>query len=176
MTYGLDDYVLCVGRLEPRKNQLMLLASMEDSDRTLVFADGGFAYGDEYAAACRNFARKGRTVFTGRLSRSLLISAYRNARVACSPSWYELPGLATLEAARWSPRVVASPWGTVREYLGEGGLYAEPDDIRGLEAVLRDAWNRGPVSSLSEHVAAFTWIRTALETERVYREIAAGGD
>jgi glycosyltransferase involved in cell wall biosynthesis len=171
-TFGLGDFVLCVGRLEPRKNQLMLLAALEESDLTVVFADGGFSYAPEYTAACRKFSRRGRTVFTGRLTPALLQSAYRNARVSCLPSWYELPGLATLESALWGRQVVTCPYGTIGDYLGSSALYAEPDDPQGLGVRILESWDRTPDFSLRQRASEFTWARTARETEKVYLEIA----
>jgi glycosyltransferase involved in cell wall biosynthesis len=171
--FGLDDFVLCVGRLEPRKNQLMLLAALEESDVTMVFADGGFSYAPEYAAACRKFSRRGRTVFTGRLPSPLLRSAYRSARVSCLPSWYELPGLATLESALWGRQVVTTDYGTIRDYLGESCLYAEPDDVRGLAEKIREAWDRadGPGDAgLHARAASFGWERTVAATAAAYGE------
>jgi len=56
-TYNVDNYILCVGRLEQRKNQLSLLKALETSDHTIVFAGGGFSYEENYAAAC-NKARE----------------------------------------------------------------------------------------------------------------------
>ncbi len=168
--FGVEDFVLCVGRLEPRKNQLMLLAALEEDEITVVFADGGFAYARGYAEACRKFARRGRTLFTGRLPPRMLRSAYLAARVSCLPSWYELPGLATLEAALWSRNVVASPWGTIGEYLGQTCLYAEPDDFPGLRSQILKAWESPPSSALRAHAAQFTWARTVKETEALYRE------
>ncbi|MEO7425509.1 MAG: glycosyltransferase family 4 protein [Fibrobacteria bacterium] len=171
--FGLDEFILCVGRLEPRKNQLMLLAALEESEVTVVFADGGFSYAPEYAEACRKFSRRGRTVFTGRLASPLLRSAYRSAKVSCLPSWYELPGLATLESALWGRQVVTTDYGTIRDYLGESCLYAEPDDVRGLAEKISEAWDRdsGPGDAgLHARAAAFRWERTVAATEAAYRE------
>lgn len=170
-TYGLSDFVLCVGRLEPRKNQLMLLAALEESNLTLVFADGGFSYAPEYAEACGKFSRRGRTIFTGRLPLPLLRSAYRSSRVSCLPSWYELPGLATLESALGGGQVVTCPYGTIGDYLGTSALYAEPDDPRGLRSRIEVAWGMTSDGSLHQRAAEFTWARTAFETERAYLEI-----
>jgi glycosyltransferase involved in cell wall biosynthesis len=171
--FDVDDFVLCVGRLEPRKNQLMLLAALEDSDVTVVFADGGFGYAPEYTEACRTFKRRGRTVFTGRLSPALLLSAYATARVSCLPSWYELPGIVTLEAAYWGNQVVTTPCGTIGDYLGGDVLLAEPEDFRGLGSRVLDAWERPPNPALRLRASEFTWARSARETERVYLEILA---
>ncbi len=169
--FGVEDFVLCVGRLEPRKNQLMLLAALEETDLTLVLADGGFAYAPEYAQACRNFTRRGRTIFTGRLAPELLRSAYRNARVSCLPSWYELPGLATLESALLGRQVVATDYGTISDYLGPTCSYAEPDDFQGLGERILEAWNRPAGPAMRARAEAFTWERTVRKTEMAYREI-----
>lgn len=172
VAFGLEDFVLCVGRLEYRKNQLMLLAAMELDDLPLVFADGGFAYAAEYADACRKFKRKGRTVFTGRLSPALLRSAYRGARVHCLPSWFELPGLVSLEAALWTPQVVAGAWGTLEDYLGGHCRFVEPDDVPGLRRAVLEAWNAPPDPGLARAAAAFTWERTARAMVAIYLEMA----
>jgi glycosyltransferase involved in cell wall biosynthesis len=74
--FGVKNFILMAGRLELRKNQLMLLHALEESELTIVFADGGFTYQPDYTDLCHSYARKGRTVFTGRLTDELLVSAY----------------------------------------------------------------------------------------------------
>jgi glycosyltransferase involved in cell wall biosynthesis len=170
--FGVTDFVLCVGRLEPRKNQLMLLAALEEEDITVVFADGGVSYDPAYAEACRNFARRGRTIFTGRMTAPMLASAYGTASVSCFPSWYELPGLATLEAARLGRNVVASPWGTLRDYLGNSCRYAEPDDYKGLRTAILEARDSLPSPDLRAAATRFTWENTVRATEAVYLRAA----
>jgi len=172
--YGVEDFVLCVGRLEPRKNQLALLAALEDEDIPVVFADGGFSYAAEYASACRKFARRGRTLFTGRLSPQMLHSAHCAARVSCFPSWYELPGLAALEAACLGRNMVASPWGTLPDYLGNACRYVEPDDLTGLRKAVLEAWESPPSAALRSAAARFTWEKTVQAVESVYLRAAEG--
>src|SRR5262249_5583509 len=41
-TYGVRDFVLCVGRLESRRNPLMLLEALRDDGRAVVLVTGGF--------------------------------------------------------------------------------------------------------------------------------------
>ncbi|MBN2035388.1 MAG: glycosyltransferase, partial [Chitinispirillaceae bacterium] len=77
--FNVRDFVLCVARVEVRKNQLMLLKALEEVGMPLVFADGGFAYLPEYLSLCKIYRRKGQTIFTGRLSNEELVSAYRAA-------------------------------------------------------------------------------------------------
>ncbi|MCB0320817.1 MAG: glycosyltransferase, partial [Bdellovibrionales bacterium] len=95
--HGLKDFILCVGRLESRKNQLMLAKALEDVEIPLVFASGGFTYQPDYADSVRRFRRKGATFVLDRLSPEMLSSAYKAAKVHALPSWYELPGLVSLE-------------------------------------------------------------------------------
>lgn len=170
-TFGLKRFVLCVGRLEPRKNQLMLLAALEDVDVPLVFADAGFSYQPEYEALCRRYKRKAPTVFTGRLSEEMLASAYRAAGAHCLPSWYELPGLVSLEAAACGCSVAASSWGALPDYLGGFCWYCEPDDPAGIRAAVLGALEEPAESAAPSAVRRFTWEDTAEAVLGTYLEI-----
>jgi LPS sulfotransferase NodH/glycosyltransferase involved in cell wall biosynthesis len=135
--YGVRDFVLCVGRLESRKNQLLLLYSLQEDDIPIVFVNSDTVQ-PEYEALCKRFPRKGKTVFTGRVKPEMLWSAYKAARVHALPSWYELPGLASLEAAWFGCSVVATDWGTLPDYLGDSVFYCSPyDPVSVREAVLK---------------------------------------
>lgn len=171
---GLSDFVLSVGRLECRKNQLALLKALEESELTLVLATGGFTYQADYEKCCRAFRRKGRVVFLGRLAEPLLKSMYAAARVHALPSWYELPGLVTLEALAAGASVVASDRGTTRDYCGDLAFYAEPDDTQAIRNAVIAAYY-GPSKAEAREVAlGFTWARSAAATAAVYREIVGG--
>jgi glycosyltransferase involved in cell wall biosynthesis len=178
--FGVKDFVLCVARVEMRKNQLMLLKALEHDDIPLVFADGGFTYHPVYRTLCDRFKRKGRTIFTGRLDDELLISAFRAARVHCLPSWYELPGLVTIEAARYGCSVAASSWGCIGDYLGDTCYYCAPDDYRSIRAAIMRAYEQGRPAALQETSQAFTWEKSAEITLARYNDVvthrtAAGG-
>jgi glycosyltransferase involved in cell wall biosynthesis/Flp pilus assembly protein TadD len=170
---GLKDFVLCVGRLETRKNQLMLLKAVEDDDIPLVFATGGFTYQSSYADLCQRFKRRGQTVFLGRLSDEMLVSAYQSAKVHALPSFYELPGMVSVEAGHYNCNVVASPWGTIKDYLGELAFYAEPDDPEKLRHAILKALVEPVNPALKERIKQFTWERSAQTTLEVYRKAIA---
>ena len=173
-SYGVKEFVLCVGRLEIRKNQLMLLAALEHDDVPLVFADAGFTYQPEYEALCRGFKRKAPTIFTGRLSEEMLVSAYGAARVHCLPSWYELPGLASLEAAAYGCNVVASSWGALPDYLGCRCWYCQPDSPAGIRGAVFDALESPRDGAAAEIASRFTWEKTAAAVLGAYSEILDG--
>ncbi|MBC8205374.1 MAG: glycosyltransferase [FCB group bacterium] len=167
---GLKDFVLCVGRIESRKNQLMLLKALEDDDIPVVFASGGFTYQPKYAEMCQRFKRRGQTVFLDRLSDEMLVSAYKAAKVHALPSWYELPGLVTLEAAYYGCNIAASSWGCIKDYLGGHVHYCEPDKPETIREAVIKALSQPVNPELKRLVSQFTWERAAKETIEVYRE------
>ena len=169
--HKLRDFVLCVGRLETRKNQLMLLKALEDSDLTVVLVTGGFTYQPEYSEACRAFRRKGKTVFLDRLSPEMLSSSFAAAKVHALPSWYELPGLVSLEAARLGCQVVVSNMGTPKDYFGELALYARPDDPEDISNAVTAAYYKPKDDRLSKQASHFTWEQAAAETQAIYQQV-----
>jgi len=170
--YGLEDFILCVGRLESRKNQLMLLHALRD-DKTPVVLVGSRTVQPEYEAWCRSVSRAGPTLVLGRLPRRMLFSAYRAARVHVLPSWYELPGLVSLEAAWFGCPVVATRWGTAAEYLGDAAVYCEPDDPASIRGAVSEAIGRPPGSAWKKRLARLAWSRQAERVAAVYERVLA---
>ena len=169
--YGLRDFILCVGRFEFRKNQLMLLRALEDCDLPVVLAGGGFTYQPAYDKAVRAHRRRGRTLILERISAEMLASAYAAARVHALPSWYELPGLVTLEAAAHGCSVVAARLGTTPDYLEEDAFYCDPSDEDSVRNAVMAAYYAPPPAGLRERCRALTWERTVEETYAAYAAI-----
>ena len=167
--HKLRDYVLCVGRLEPRKNQLMLLEALRRDSIPLVFVTGGHTTDTEYDDMCRRFPRQAPTLFLERLEDDLLISAYRGASVLAVPSWYELPGLTALEAAGLGCPVVASGWGTLPDYLGDHVIYCEPNNPESIRQAIFRALSEPSSDALAHRAQEHTWARTAWSLLKVYR-------
>ena len=169
---SLSDFVLCVGRLEARKNQLMLLKALEDSELTVVFATSGFTYQPQYEALCRNFKRKGKTVFLPKLSSEMLKSAYMAAKVHALPSWYELPGLVSLEAAECGCSIVGTKWGTLYDYLGEDAYYCSPDDIDSIKNAVCAAYYSPKRKTNLEN---WTWDFSVAAVNNIYSKVLSLG-
>lgn len=169
--YGLKDFVLCVGRIESRKNQLMLLRALEEIDIPLVFVAGGFSYQPDYDRAARTFQRKGKTLFLDRLSDEMLSSAYAAAKVHALPSWYELPGLVSLEAARANCNVVATRSGTAPDYFGDLAFYCEPHDAESIRNAVIAAYYSPVREGIAQHVSQFTWAAAAEKALDVYEQL-----
>ena len=171
--YGIEDFILCVGRLETRKNQLMLLKAFERSDLPIVFATGGFTYQPNYESACKNFKRPGRTVFLDRLDEKLLASAYSAARVHALPSWFELPGIVSMEAARRGTNIVVSDYGTARDYFGDRAFYCAPSDPQSIYNAVMAAYHAPATDDLSQALSECTWKNAASKTLEVYTKVVS---
>jgi glycosyltransferase involved in cell wall biosynthesis/Tfp pilus assembly protein PilF len=172
---GLKDYVLCVGRIEHRKNQLMLLKALEDVGIPVVLAGSNFSYQQDYLAAVNKFQRRGVTKIVGRLSAEMLASAYRGAKVHVLPSWYELPGLVTLEAAWNGCNVVATTNGTIEDYIGNDGFYCEPHDEYSIRnAVLAAYHGDNKTQKMQQRLECFTWENSAQKIHELYQNVLKG--
>ncbi len=164
--------VLCVGRIEPRKNQLMLISALKDSGLRLriIGRTGDFHRG--YERRCRREAGPNVEVLGWRTPRELQ-RWYRASGVHVCPSWYETPGLASLEAAYCGcPIVVTSP-GSTREYFGDQAEYCDPGDPRSIRNAVERALARPAPSTLARKIGAnFTWEEAALRTLAAYDRAA----
>ena len=168
----LGPFVFCVGRLETRKNQLMLLKALEDDDLTILFGTGGFTYQPEYENLCKTYLRRGQTACLGRVPEAQLGAIYSLAACHALPSWYELPGLVSLEAVAMGCPAVASSWGGIEDYLQEDSLFTcEPDNPDSIRDAVLKAIETKPSEEAIEHVREFTWQRSAEQTFEHYENI-----
>jgi len=161
--------VLCVGRIEPRKNQLNLIRALRSSGIPLVLVghSGRFNYG--YYRRCRREA--GDNVrFVDYQNASQLRDFYRRAWVHACVSWYETPGLVNLEAALCGCAVVATPGGCTREYLGDQAYYCEAGDTESIRKAIGIAFDQGSSKELAQRVARhYTWQQAAEKTWTAYQ-------
>lgn len=173
---GNRDFVLCVGRLEARKNQLMLLQALDDTDIPIVFATSGFTYQPQYAQACQFFKRKqGQTTFLQALPPEDLNTLFIEARVHALPSWYELPGIVSQEAAKLNSNVVVTDYGTPRDYLGDEAFYCAPDDPESIRDAVVDAFNSPLRPGIAAQVSDCTWENSATRVLEIYQQVLGHG-
>ncbi|MFM0145487.1 glycosyltransferase [Paraburkholderia sp. RL18-085-BIA-A] len=121
-------FVLNVGNIEPRKNQLRLAQAMKaHPDQKLLLI--GHVRDEAYFNDVMQEAGSQAT-YIGPLPHDseLLRSAYQACSLFCLPSTLETPGLAALEAvAQGTPLLVTSE-GSTREYFGDYATYVNPND------------------------------------------------
>ena len=169
---GFERFILCCGRLETRKNQLMLLKAMQEGDLPIVFLSGGFTYQEAYANLIMRFPTRVPVKILGRQGKPFLWNLMAAASVHVLPSWYELPGLVTLEAAAAGTAVVASDWGAIRDYLPENLIHiCAPDDPESIRQAVNAAVKSGPNPETKARAESFTWDAFGQTTYAVYESI-----
>jgi len=172
--YGPGEFVLYVGRIEPRKNVLGLVEGVRPTGLPLVLIGDALPGCEGYAARCRR-AGAGFLRWLPRVDHDdpMLESAYAAARVLALPSWFETPGLVALEAALAGTAVVITPHGCTREYFGDRVEYARPDGRVEIGRAVAQAWQAGPDPSLASHVQAhYLWSEVARRTAEAYEQVA----
>lgn len=134
------EYILQVGRIQSRKNQLATILATRDIDAPLVFitTTSGYHYLSTCLAAIVKW-RKAPTFLvaqhlpaakTGphrilpmpggkKLSSSMLSSAFAHAGLHLHPAYYELPGATYFESAYYGVPTIASSWTTIGDYFKE---------------------------------------------------------
>ena len=173
----LTGYILEVGRIETRKNQLGLLQALRHSSLPIVLL--GSTHSSEYEAsylnACQELARaRGNVYFIERVPEEDMVSLYSRAAVHVLPSWSERPGLVSLEAAACSCKVICSEPGPIYEYLGSDAWYCMPQNSRNIASAIKRAMNSPTPERLRCRVLTqFTWENTARQLLRLYEGLVS---
>ena len=166
--YHLKDYLLSVGRICRRKNQLMLIRAAKELKLPVVLI--GPINDGLYYRECRREAAGHKVIFIDSLSPLELGSAYAAARVHALVSWYDTPGLVSLEAALAGCKIVTTNRGCPMEYFGELAYYCDPGKIDSICQAIRHAWNGPKDQRLKELVLNnYTWEKAALKTCQAYQ-------
>ncbi|HXM55081.1 MAG TPA: glycosyltransferase family 1 protein [Candidatus Dormibacteraeota bacterium] len=169
---GVDrPFVLHVGRVERRKNQLTALEAVERLPNDLLLVSAG-AVADAGMGAALAGSPRCRTL--GRLPDADVEALYACAEALVFPSLYEGFGLPVLEAMRRGVPVVTARVSSLPEVAGDAAVYVDdPRDAAALAAAIERALaDRGRMLALgAERAAAFTWDRTAAGVADVMREM-----
>jgi glycosyltransferase involved in cell wall biosynthesis len=166
---------LCVARIEPRKNQLRLVRALRGSGIPLLLVGRPGANHGRYYSAVKGAAGE-ETEFRGYCAHERLPELYGSARVHVLPSWFETPGLASLEAAASGCGLVVTDRGSTRDYFGENALYCEPESEDSIRSAVLKAWEGPPSPSLRRIMSEkFTWEEVARLTRDSYSSVLGNG-
>jgi glycosyltransferase involved in cell wall biosynthesis len=179
--YDLDEFILTVGTLEPRKSIPLLLESLallkqKGAPCFLAHAGSSGWLGDEATNCVKRFGLSNSVRFLGFVPKEDLVALYSSARVFAFPSIYEGFGLPVLEAMACGCPVIASNSSSIPEIVQDAGILIDPGDPELLaDAILRLLKNPGFAKELSEmglqRAAQFSWRKCAEQTQDVYRQV-----
>lgn len=143
-----QDFLLSIGRLEARKNQLPLTSVVERLDLPLVLVGPpNPRHAAIVAEIARRADRSSRLIWFRHLSREQVLAMLRRAQAHVLTSWCEVVPQVDLEAALAGTRVVTTTRGYTDEYLGGSAVYWDPSSgLSALEAAITSALARAPAA------------------------------
>ena len=167
--YQWHDFLLSAGRICRQKNQLSLIKAVRKLKLPLVII--GPINDFQYYRECRRESAGQKILFIDTLPQSELASAYAAARVHALVSWYDIPGLVSLEAALAGCTIVSTNRGSAREYFGDKAFYCDPGDSNSIAQAVEAAWNAPKDRRLKESILAkYTWERVAGIIKEAYEK------
>lgn len=162
------DYILCVARICPRKNQLALAWAANQLGVPLLLA--GKANQSDYLDRCLAFRN---VQYLGLLPFWKLLPLYRNARLHVLCGFVETPGLANLEAAACGCNILSTMEGSAAEYFDDMALYCDPYNEGDILEKLKMGLTRNRQPCLSKYVLENFSLDQCLEPlECSYRTLA----
>jgi glycosyltransferase involved in cell wall biosynthesis len=176
-------FVLSVGDLQPRKNQIGLIKAFARLVRAypqlkqnLVLVGKETWFADRVREAARESGIGERIQFFGFVSDSDLLQFYNACDVFVFPSFYEGFGLPALEAMACGRAVICSNTSALPEVVDGAAFLFDPysldEIVRALADLLLDAELRTRMERLGlQRAAHFSWQKTAERTLDVFHEV-----
>jgi glycosyltransferase involved in cell wall biosynthesis len=126
-----EKFILCVGTIEKRKNQLAILKALvrEKLDITVVIAGRPTDYIYQLNQFINESCIRKKVIFLHNINTDELQAIYQMAEVMVYPSFFEGFGLPVLEAQASGCPVITSNISSLPEAGGEGALFVNPEDI-----------------------------------------------
>lgn len=166
-----EQFLLCVGRIEARKNQLALIDAARSLDLPVVLAGAPNPRHRALVAAVEERARESDVIWFPSLDHNVLASLYRKTACHVLPSWCEVVPLVDLEAAVNGAPVVTTTRGYSGEYLGDGASYWDPGSSTSLERLIAAALQQDrPVPRTVEDLG---WDRAGERLMAAYEDVLA---
>lgn len=175
-----DNYILCVGTVEERKNLASLVGAfnlMKDKHDTYLLVVGKkTAYIDTVMQEVNRFNLQDRVIFLQNVDFDDLPAIYRLAKVFVYPSIFEGFGIPIIEAMYSKTPVVTTAGGCFPEAGGPGSKYVDsnnPEQIKSaIEEILDDeSLSRSMAESGYNYVQKFNEQKIAEEIMNVYRRV-----
>lgn len=134
----LPDFVLCTGRIEANKNQLLLCLALRETELPLVLI--GTIDDPLYFQMCLEVSN-GNVQHFQHFSDEMLASALKAAKVFVLPSCSEVFPLATAEAALAGCPVVSTRYSGQSDLFGDAFVYIDPFKVDDMKQTLLSVYH-----------------------------------
>ena len=182
--FNLGRYILEVGRIEPRKNQIMVINAFEkltnegkiDNNISLVFAGDRNLHHQLYFSEFKEKIKNNAKIkYLGYLPHIDIQHLMTGAMLHVYPSWFETTGLLNIEAL-WAGTKVVTSGKRAKEYVKDYGQYCDPSSVNSIaDAILRSLTSNVNFDEVKEYIQNnFTWEIAAKQCVSYYKEILYG--
>ena len=162
--YGISGrYIITVGSIQSRKNQLLAIRGLQALDRDISLVIVGRGRGD-YAGLLRSEISRlrldDRVIHIGNVDFNDLPALYAGAVFSSYTSRYEGFGLPVVESLTVGTPVIACTGSCLEEAGGAGALYVGPDDtgawVEAARAIIDKPWMRDRLADAGRrHIRQF---------------------
>lgn len=173
--FGVKDYVLCVGKIEPRKNQLQLVKALEGTNIPVIILGSYIPNEKWYYNKVLNIIERNSNMQHIEFlpyDSSMLASLYAGAKVHVLLGRNETPGIVNLEAGIAGANLVVGDCIPVREYLQDYALYADYNSLKDIREKVVMAYKADRNPKISEFIEKnYTWKVVAKKTFEAYKYV-----
>ncbi len=183
--FDFENYVVTIGRIEPRKNQLKIIEAVKkireekNVDLKLVIIGELSNHNLEYVYLFKKLISKFDWItYIKRVDYNDMPSVYKGAKVCVSASFFETSGLTLIEAVLSSCNVVAPNGATgerVKEYLGNIPFYCDVTDVESIKDAIYLSYKAKKPVQTDEMKTNYTWRKVAEETLEAYNKVLKKG-
>jgi glycosyltransferase involved in cell wall biosynthesis len=165
--------VICVARIEGKKNQLNLIKALNNTPYQLKLVGKPAPNHIAYYEECRSIAGPNVT-FIDFLPQEQLAEHYLRSKVHVLASWHETCGLSSMEAAYAGCNLVITDKGDTVDYFGNDAWYCNPSSPESIYNAVKQA-SEAPLSmTLREKILTeYNWREAASQTLAAYELILA---
>ena len=171
------EYLLTVGRLEPRKNHIGLLHAYallpEPRPRLVIVGQEDFGFENIYTTV-ETLGLRDDTLFLQSADAALLAALYRHARLFVYPSFAEGFGIPVLEAMASGVPVVTSNTTSLPEVAGGAAVLVDPASPRAICEAMQSVGDDPALAARMvedglAQAARYSWDASARAMEAAYR-------
>jgi len=174
--------IICVGAIEPRKNQLMLLTAyrqalaIQPAMPPLTFIGPDRGDGARLDSFIKNWKLSDKVRHLNYVSAAELEDYYRRSALFVFPTTYEGFGIPLLEAVRYDLPILCSDIPVLREIGDDFPVFLSPDDVNDWSMAMIDFFfgelkNSFNYKSPENILLKFSWSRCAEQTLEIYSKL-----